>query len=181
MKMEILAITGSVRDKSYNTALLQSAVQLAPAAMHVSIYQRIDTLPIFNPDLNATSVPAAVGQFRERLSQADGIMISTPEYAHGVPGGLKNALDWVVDSGELVLKPVLVSSVSTSGLGGMRSHSALVMILTAMNANVVIDAGLQLPYAKNRFNAERGLSDEITIQAMKLSLLALERAVSESQ
>ena len=96
--MRILAISGSLRAASSNTALLRAAGALAPEGVEVVLYEGLAGLPHFNPDLDdldtGTAPPAVVG-FRSRLDASDGVSISSPEYAHGVPGAMKNAIDWV--------------------------------------------------------------------------------------
>ena len=150
--MKILAFSGSLRKNSYNTALLKSAISIAPPNMDISLFQLTGEIPLFNPDVHEKSVSDSVLKFREAIMQSDAILISTPEYAHGIPGALKNALDWVVSSSEIVLKPIAVFSVSTSELGGFRATAALIQVLSAMNTNVVIDATLSVPFAKTKFD-----------------------------
>jgi len=176
--MEILALPGSVRNGSYNTALLNAMSDHAPTHFNVTLYDKLGSIPIFNPENPENTIPASVSQLIDQLRNADGVIISAPEYAHGVSGVLKNTLDWLVASDALVLKPVVICSVSTSNLGGARSFCSLVQILSAMNANVVIDASLCVPFAKIKFDQQSQLTDEITIEAVKLSLLALERAIN---
>ena len=93
--MRILAISGSLRSRSTNTELLVALASLAPADVVVELYDGLDRLPHFNPDLEATE-PEAVMDLKRRLASADGLVISSPDYARGVPGSLKNALDWLV-------------------------------------------------------------------------------------
>src|SRR4030095_5850690 len=120
----ILAISGSLRGASLNLALIQALRRVAPADIEVSIYDRLDHLPFFNPDLDGDISPSAVGQFRAAVDACDAVVISSPEYAHGVPGVLKNALDWVVGSGELVDKPVALLNASARGTSAWRSPVA---------------------------------------------------------
>ena len=110
--MRILAISGSLRAGSSNSTLLEAASVLAPASVEFRIYRGLGDLPHFNPDLDTDPPHPAVLDFRNQLSWADGVAISTPEYAHGVPGTLKNALDWVVGSGEFFEKPVFLLNAS---------------------------------------------------------------------
>jgi Predicted flavoprotein len=100
--MRILAISGSLRAKSSSTSLVEAARLLAPPGVTVTVYDGLGSLPHFNPDLDAEGSvpPAEVGQLRTQIGEADALIISTPEYAHGVPGSLKNALDWLVSSFE---------------------------------------------------------------------------------
>lgn len=99
--MRILAISGSLRAASSNTILLNAAAALAPENVEVVVYRGLGDLPHFNPHLDKGPVPPAVTDFRTQLGKSSGVIISSPEYAHGVPGVLKNGLDWLVASGEL--------------------------------------------------------------------------------
>ena len=104
-KRTVLAISGSLREGSSNTTLLRAAVLVAPENLTVELYTGLGALPPFNPDQDDADIPAVL-DFRRRLREADAVLISSPEYAHGVSGVLKNALDWVVGSGEMSGKPV---------------------------------------------------------------------------
>jgi len=135
--MNIIAICGSLRARSSNRALLQAAAKLAPSEMEVTIYEGLASLPHFNPDDDeeGATPPPAVADLRALLAAADGILISTPEYAHGVPGSLKNALDWLVSDGALVDKPIAL--ISASPIGGQFAQASLVETLTTMNWRVL--------------------------------------------
>src|SRR5262247_964258 len=111
--MRILAISGSLRTASSNTILPNAAAALAPENVEVIVYRELASLPHSNPDLDNDAVSSAVTDLRSRLCKSSGAVISSPEYAHGVPGVLKNALDWVVRSGELVDKPVALVNASS--------------------------------------------------------------------
>jgi NAD(P)H-dependent FMN reductase len=131
--MKIIAICGSLRSHSSNLALLRAA---AAIAAEVEIYEGLATLPHFNPDddVEEATPPPAVAELRAMLADADGILISSPEYAHGVPGSLKNALDWLVSDGALVDKPVAV--INASPVGGEFARDSLVETLRTMNWRV---------------------------------------------
>src|SRR5882762_1143612 len=94
--LRVLALSGSLRAKSINTAVLSAVQSLAPAGLGVTLHRGLGDLPHFNPDLDTATPPAAVAAWREAVNAADVLLICTPEYAHGVPGALKNALDWLV-------------------------------------------------------------------------------------
>jgi NAD(P)H-dependent FMN reductase len=104
--MKIIAISGSLRATSVNTAVLQAAGKLAPAGMQIEIFEGIGNLPFFNSDLDGERLPQGVAGFRTIIGAADGLLISSPEYARGVAGVMKNALDWLVSSFEFPNKPV---------------------------------------------------------------------------
>jgi chromate reductase len=135
--MKITAICGSLRAQSSNLALLRAAQKLAPEGIDLAIYEGLDKLPHFNPDDDeeGATPPPAVAELRSLLAAADGILISSPEYAHGVPGSLKNALDWLVSDGALVGKPIAL--ISASPVGGQFAQTSLVETLTTMNWRVI--------------------------------------------
>src|SRR5689334_7742067 len=111
--IRIIAISGSLRSQSSNTTILKAATMLAPDGVSISLYEGLGMLPHFNPELEGAEGPAVL-DFRRRIRESDGVLISSPEYAHGVPGSLKNALDWIVGTGELVDKPVALINASPS-------------------------------------------------------------------
>jgi len=131
--MKIIAICGSLRAQSSNLALLRAATNLG---IDVQIYEGLGSLPHFNPDDDAEGAtpPPAVAELRKLLAEADGILISSLEYAHGVPGSLKNALDWLVSDGALVDKPVAL--INASPIGGEFARDSLVETLRTMNWRV---------------------------------------------
>ena len=121
----LLAVSGSLRAASANTALLRAAARLAPEGVELVLYGGLATLPHFNPDLDdldAGTAPPPVMDLRSRLDASDGVLISSPEYAHGVPGALKNAIDWVVSSGQIYEKPVALLNAS---MGATHAHASL--------------------------------------------------------
>jgi NAD(P)H-dependent FMN reductase len=131
--MKIIAICGSLRAQSSNLALLRALTKIAP---EVEIYDGLGGLPHFNPDDDAEGAtpPPAVAALRAMLAEADGILISSPEYAHGVPGSLKNMLDWLVSDGALVDKPVAL--INAAPVGGEFARDSLVETLRTMNWRV---------------------------------------------
>ena len=177
--MDVLAISGSLRSNSYNTALLNSAMELAPPNMNISLLNYVGEMPHFNPDLQENSIHSSVLKFREAIAKSDALLISTPEYAHGVPGALKNALDWVVSSSEIILKPIAIMSVSTSELGGFRATAPLIQVLHAMNTSVIIDATLNIPFAKTKFDESGALVDSATRQALENTLSTIANTVEQ--
>lgn len=111
--MRLLGISGSLRRVSTNTALLRALRDNAPAGITLDISELIGELPIFNPDREGELTPPDVEAFGRSIRAADGLVISCPEYAHGIPGGIKNALDWMVSRDEIPHKPALLVRAST--------------------------------------------------------------------
>lgn len=146
-RKRVLCLSGSLRRNSANTAALQAAQALAPATLELVLYQGLDDLPLFNPDVEAAAVPAPVLALRESVGQADALLIACPEYAHGVPGAFKNLLDWLVGSLEFPGKPVAL--LNASGRGSHHAQEALAEILVTMSARVLGGAscGVALPGA----------------------------------
>jgi len=140
--MRILAISGSLRSQSTNTALLRAAAMVAPPSVDVVLYDQMETLPPFNPDFDLEPGPEAVLRFRAELRDSSAVIFSTPEYAHGIPGSLKNALDWVVGSGELSGKPVALMNASARG---EYAQAALREVLKTMDARLVSEAEVTVP------------------------------------
>lgn len=135
----VLTISGSLRASSTNGVLLRAAALVAPAGVTLTSYSALAAIPAFSPDLDEEGVapPASVAHWRTALADADAVLISSPEYAHGIPGALKNALDWLVGSGELVNKPIGVLSASSASAF---AYPQLVEVLITMNALIVPEA-----------------------------------------
>ncbi|WJH35666.1 NAD(P)H-dependent oxidoreductase [Paenibacillus sp. CC-CFT747] len=172
-RIHVLALSGSLRAASANTRLLKIAAELAPVGMSVELYEGLGDLPHFNPDLDGDDPPAAVRRFRERLQVADGVLVCTPEYANGVPGMLKNALDWVVSSGEFYEKPTCTISASPLATGARTAHDSLLLTLGMMTAKRVDGGSLTFPLVNKKLSAEGGLTDDATEAELRRLLEAL--------
>jgi chromate reductase, NAD(P)H dehydrogenase (quinone) len=138
--VKIVGISGSLRAGSSNAAVLRTAAEVAPPGVTIDVWERLGELPHFNPDLDDDDPPAPVREFRQLLRDADAVIVCSPEYAHGMPGSLKNALDWLVSDGMLVGKPVLV--ITTAPTYGEHAHAQLTEVLKTMSWHVL--PGLQL-------------------------------------
>ena len=171
--LQILAISGSLRAASANTTVLRAAVLLAPDAVSISLYDGLGDLPHFNPDLDGEHPPAAVQDFRARLRAADAVILCSPEYAHGVPGVLKNALDWIVGSGEFMGKPVALVNARPSST---YAQASLRETLTVMMAEIDADASVTLPVTTNRLDEATLLANPVLSQALKSAIEALVHA-----
>lgn len=171
--LRILAISGSLRAASSNSAVLRVAAMLAPPGVEIAIYGGIGALPHFNPDLEG-SEPALVLDFREQIERSDGVLIACPEYAHGVPGTMKNALDWVVGSSEFVGKPVaLINAAPRASM----AQESLAETLSVMSANLIGEASIKLPLPNNRIDTAGILADEELGGALRAALAAFAAAI----
>jgi chromate reductase, NAD(P)H dehydrogenase (quinone) len=137
--VRILAVSGSLQARSGNRELLRAAAAAAPAGVEVVVFDGIRDLPLFDPDLEPEGgpPPPAVGTWREALRASDGVLIASPEYGHSLPGALKNAIDWVIGSGELHQKPVAITAAVPSLARGRRGLAALRRTLLAVDASLV--------------------------------------------
>lgn len=136
--VKVLALSGSLRAASTNTLLLRAAARLAPSGVTIELFEGIGELPHFNPDLE-DAPSAAVTAWKCAVSSADALLISTPEYAHGLPGSFKNALDWLVGGIEMVGKPVALLNPSP---WSVHAPAALAEILRTMSAEVIPSAAI---------------------------------------
>jgi NAD(P)H-dependent FMN reductase len=150
--IHILAVSGSLRAASSNTAVLRAVIALAPEDVEITLYGGLGDLPHFNPDLDGDIVPPPVEDLRASLRAADGLLISCPEYAHGVPGVMKNALDWLVSTtrGEIVGKPVALINASARSTW---AQASLQETLTVMSARFLPEACVTLPLTTAKLDA----------------------------
>lgn len=140
--MKIVAISGSLRAASHNKAVLEAVRRLAPPDVAVELFDGIGKLPFFNSDIEAENLPDEVTVFRQIIGAADGLLISSPEYARGVSGVMKNALDWLVGSYEFPGKPVALINTSPRATHAL---AALTLTLETMSANLIHRASITLP------------------------------------
>ena len=176
--VRILAISGSLRRASSNSALIGAAARLASDAVEVSIYRGLAEIPPFNPDLDGDSAPEAVARFRAALQACDAVLLSSPEYAHGVPGVLKNALDWVVGSGELVDKRIALINASRRAI---HAWASLAETLTVMSARVIVDPSITIPLDGRGLDANGIVGDAELSTALRSAIEALAFAAPDAQ
>ena len=172
-RVHILAISGSLRQASSNRALVEAAVQLAADPVKVVVYSTLEDIPPFNPDLDEVDPPAPVARFRAALQACDGLLISSPEYAHGVSGVMKNALDWVVGSGELVDKPVALINAAPRAT---YAHAALLETLMVMSAQIAPGASITVPVQGRGLDAKGIAADPALSAALAAAVDALASA-----
>lgn len=148
-KVRLLAISGSLRAESVNTAALQALARLSPPSVDVTLFVGLADLPAFNPDLDTEAAPGPVERLRKHIEQADGLVFCTPEYAHGVPGALKNALDWLVSFPPFAGKRAVLINARPRATHAMAS---LRETLGVMSAHLLPD--VTLPLDGNRYDAD---------------------------
>jgi chromate reductase, NAD(P)H dehydrogenase (quinone) len=174
---KILAISGSLRTGSSNTAVLQAIAALAPTELQVVLYSGLAELPYFNPDLDTETPPRTIQEFRSQLQASDAVLISTPEYAHGVPGTLKNALDWLVRSGELYGKPVALINMSPRST---HAQASLAETLTTMTARLIPEACVTVALPSKDLDAAGIRSDPDISRVLSRLVAALAHATASA-
>jgi chromate reductase, NAD(P)H dehydrogenase (quinone) len=142
--VQVLLVSGSTRSGSTNTAALATAAALAPGRVTAVTYDGLASLPAFNPDRDGDRVPPEVAQLRQEIAAAGAVLFSTPEYAGGLPGSLKNLLDWTVGGGELYGKPVAWLNVAAAGRG-QGAQDALASVLGYVGAAIAETACRHIP------------------------------------
>lgn len=162
-KKNILLISGSTRAKSVNINLIHYLQNNYSDQLQFIIYKGLSELPHFNVDLDTSTPPDTVTDLREQLKAADGVLICTPEYAMGLPGSLKNLLDWTVSSSDFSNKPVAVITAATSG---EKAHESLLGTLRVIEANVNDEATLIISHAKGKVTDKAELTDPKTAAAV---------------
>ena len=163
-RLRVVGIAGSLRRASLNRALLQAAVELAPSALEI-IPHGLSEIPLYNADLEAGAVPRAVYDLRVAVMQADAVLIATPEYNHGVPGVLKNAIDWLsrppTDSA-LNGKPCGIVGASPGMTGTARAQSQLRQALVFTNTHAMPRPEVLVAHANSKFDGDGQLTDDVT-------------------
>jgi chromate reductase len=160
----IFALSGSLRTGSSNHAILNFLGNMMPPNINYTIYNGVSEIPAFDPGLDNDSPPAAVAELRRQLTEADGIIICTPEYAFGIPGALKNALDWTVSSASFSGKPTALITAST---GGETAHEALIKVLGAIDADLIKEATLLISFIRSKMDSEGNIKDEETVEKLR--------------
>lgn len=166
-ELSFLALSGSLRRESYNTAALQALQVLAPKQIEVKLGS-IDGLPLYNPDLEDENI-AAVNELKSNLRKSDGLIIASPEYAHGISGPLKNALDWLVSGSEFPFKPIMLINTSP------RAHHALAAlreVLSTMSGILVDRSFVSIPLLGSDLDTKGILAEPNISEALHKGLNA---------
>jgi chromate reductase, NAD(P)H dehydrogenase (quinone) len=165
----ILAISGSLRERSYNRALLRAAEELAPAGVEIEEFD-LSPIPFYDGDVEAAGDPASVVALRAAVAEADGVLIATPEYNRGTSGVLKNAIDWLSRpalASVLRWKPVAVTGASTGRGGTRRAQQQVRDALLYPGAIVLEEPEVALPVAWEHFDEDGRLVDEKTRDSIR--------------
>ena len=166
----ILAISGSLRSGSSSHAILHFLRQLVPPGITFTIYDNLAQIPPFDPGLDHESPPDTVVELRSFINHADALVICTPEYAFGIPGQLKNSLDWMVSSGTLADKPVALITASSSG---EYAHPSLLRTLGALSANVIESASLLISFIRSKMDSKGDITDAQTEKSLRAAFNTL--------
>ena len=173
--IRILAVSGSLRAASSNTHLLQAARRLAPESVELRLYEGLGCLPHFNPDLDGEAPPRAVLELRTEIGKAQGLLICSPEYARGVPGSLKNALDWLVSCGEFPDKPVALFNASQRST---HAQESLRLTLQTMSARLIEAACITVPLLGTKLDASGIAADAAFGPQVRAALVRFVEAIT---
>src|SRR3989440_12725629 len=182
--MKILAISGSVRNDSYNTKLLRAAAELVDEEVEIDLWDGLKAVPPYDEDDDRDPAPAAVSRLRDAIAGADGVLFATPEYNSSIPGVLKNAVDWAsrpLATNPLRNKPVAVIGSSTGMFGAVWAQAELRKVLAATGARVVEAEGA-VGHAQTRFDEDGRLGDdEIREQLREVLDLLVQEVVDSAE
>jgi NAD(P)H-dependent FMN reductase len=173
--VKILTISGSLRARSSNTELLRAAALVADPSWTFDHYDGLAALPHFNPDLDfeGATPPEAVRDLRARIAAAEVLLISSPEYAHGVPGALKNALDWMVSDAAMIGKPIALLNASARSTF---AHPQLAETLRTMSTALIAEASVTVPLDGRKLDAAGIAADPALAARVRGALDALAAA-----
>lgn len=174
--VRLLAVSGSLREASSNSALLRAAEMLSPEGMSINHYHGVGQLPHFDPDL-ADDPPALIVDLRSIIAQADGILICCPEYARGIPGSFKNALDWLVSCEDFPGKPVALFNASPRA---SHAQAALRLVLETMSASIIEQASITVNLLAKGLDAE-SIAADLLIRPLIVSALETFKEQIEQQ
>ena len=173
-QFKILAFAGSLRKDSYNKALIREAVELAPENVVIEVFD-LEGIPPFNQD-NVNNLPTHVAEFKEKIRNADALIIASPEYNYSIPGVLKNAIDWAsrpFQGNPFEGKPVAIMSASTGRLGGARAQYHLRQTFVFLNMHPLNRPEIMLSQAADNFDANGKLTNEQTRTLIRQLIEAL--------
>ena len=176
-RKRIIAISGSTRENSANLKLINAIIELSSDNLSIKVFKELSGIPHFNPDLDNDQPPKEVSNFRKQLNYANGILICTPEYAMGVPGTLKNAIDWTVSTMEFSHKPVALITASTAG---QKAHQSLLTTLKVIEADIPPNSQLLISHVKTKVKDDK-ITDPITLNEVKKVIASLINTLNINQ
>jgi chromate reductase len=174
--VNVLGFAGSLRKGSFNRMLLRAAASLAPPGMTIDAFE-LDAIPLYNGDVEAQGDPEPVAEWKDAIRRSDAILVVTPEYNYGVPGVLKNAIDWASrPPGKSVLtgKPAAIMGASPGGFGSGRAQLQLRQAFVFTQTHAVLQPEVLVARAHEKFDAEGRLTDEPTRKFVRQLLEALQ-------
>jgi chromate reductase, NAD(P)H dehydrogenase (quinone) len=174
-KIKIIGISGSLRPASSASAVLRVVAGLVPAHVDFTIYTGLGEIPPFD---DSNNVSLSVTHFIKLVTEADGVFFCTPEYAFGVPGVLKNALDWTVSSTAFSFKPVAMITAASSG---DKAHASLILTLTALGTKITEDTALLISFIRTKLDEKNEVKDIATLDAVKKLVNTLIRTIESNQ
>ncbi|WP_316832421.1 NADPH-dependent FMN reductase [Pedobacter aquatilis] len=160
----IFAICGSTRSQSSNLQVIKAIENLLPGDYSLTLFENISLLPHFNPDLDNELTPDLVSAFRQNITKADGILFCTPEYAMGLPGTFKNAIDWTVTTASLSKKPVFAIIASSQG---EMAFDSLAKILTVLEVDPIMQL---IPFVRSKVNLQNEITDTETLETTQANV-----------
>jgi NAD(P)H-dependent FMN reductase len=163
-RKKVFAICGSTRAQSANLSIIEYLANITSNELEVEIYNDLAALPHFNPDLDKEKAPGNVEQLRDKIKNADGVLICTPEYVFSLPGTLKNAIEWCVSTTIFSEKPV---ALITASAHGAKAHESLRLIMKTIYADIREETQLLIQGAKGKVNNNGGITDNTIAQQLK--------------
>jgi len=180
--LNVISICGSLRKGSYNAALARTLPALAPPGLSIKAAPPWETMPIYNADVQRAGFPAVVTDWANAIRNADGVIIISPEYNWSIPGGLKNAIDWVsrMKDQPFENKPVALQSAAGGLLGGSRMQYHLRQSLTSIEAIILIRPEVFVTFAPKKFDEKTlELIDQPSIDMVRAQLVGFEKFVRD--
>jgi chromate reductase, NAD(P)H dehydrogenase (quinone) len=181
--LNVIVIHGSLRKGSFNHAIARTLPKLAPSDLKITAAPPWNAFPVYNADdETSTGFPAPVKALSDAIRAADGVVIVSPEYNYGLPGGLKNAIDWIsrVDNQPFKGKPVAFQSASPGALGGARAQYQWRQVMVFLEARVFTRPEVFVTGATRKFDDKLELTDDATIEAIRKNLAGFETFVRQA-
>jgi chromate reductase, NAD(P)H dehydrogenase (quinone) len=179
MKRKVLAISGSIRKDSSNLRIIKAIAALAHNQFDIEIYNDLALLPHFNPDIDkAGATLKTIEEFRNKIKEAHGILICTPEYVFSLPGSLKNAIEWTVSTTLFSIKPV---ALITAAASGEKAHESLLLIMKTLEAKLSPTSQILISGGKSKINSKGEITDDTTLNKIKDLIADFTKMLNEAK